>query len=436
LRVASAGGEPIAVTKLAEGQTGHRLPSFLPDGRHFLYLTTGAANLEVFAGTLDSDESKRLLVAESGVLYSSSGDLLFVRQGTLVRQAFDPSKLELSEDPTPVAEQIAVGGQLAGAFSVSENGVLVYRNGAASGGNTQLAWFDRTGKLVETFGTPGPYRGVDVSPDGKRIAVHRHDGNGGDIWLFESARRGNMLRFTFDASQDNSMPLWSPDGSRIAFVSLRNGKWGLYVKPANGTGREELLYESDLIKAPMSWSPDGKFIVYWAADPKTVGDEWVLPLAGDKKPVPFLQTPFSETWPQISPDGKWIAYTSNETGRAEIYVRPFPSGEGKWQISTNGGSFPRWRRDGRELFYMSLASLGKMISVKVNPAGATFEYGDPVELFDSGYVNVGHPSNYHTYAVSADGQRFLIPRPENTGGAETASAPITVVMNWTAGLKK
>ncbi len=435
-RVASAGGEPVAVTRLLAGQTGHRLPSFLPDGRHFLYFTTTLPSLTVFVGALDSEESKSLLTADSGARYSATEELLFVRQGTLLRQAFDPNKLELSGDPTPVAEQVAVGVTLMGAFSVSDSGILVYRNGPGGSLNMQLAWFDRAGKPTETLGTPGRYQGVDVSPDGKRIAVHRHDGTGGDVWLFESARRGSMLRFTFDASQDNSMPIWSPDGSGIALGSLRNGKWGIYQKTANGTGRDELLYESDLPKTPMSWFPDGKFLVYWTTDPKTQSDVWVLPVTGEKKPVPFLQTPFNEQWPQISPDGKWIAYTSNETGRPEIYVRPFPSGEGKWQISTNGGNFPRWRRDGKELFYMSIATLGKMISVKVNPAGTTFEYGDPVELFDSGYVNVGHTSNYHPYAVSADGQRFLIPRPEVTGGPDAAATPITVVLNWTAGLKK
>ena len=442
-RVVSAGGEPIAVTKLIsqqQQQLNHRHPSFLPDGRHFLYFATGrtAENSGVYVASLDSNESKRLLAADTNAVYSASGDLLFIRQGTLLRQSFDLRRLELSGDPTPVAEQVSTSANTVGAFSVSENGVLAYRNGAStSGGIFQLAWFDRSGKPVETVGVPGAYRGVDISPDGMRIAVHRHDGNGGDVWLFDSLHRATMSRFTFDASQDNSMPIWSADGSRIAFGSLRNGKWGIYQKPANGTGREELLVESDLPKTPMSWSPDGKFIVYWVSDPKTGSDQWVLPLAGDKKPIPFLQTSYNEQHSQISPDGKWIAYYSNETGRSEIYVRPFPSGEGKWQISTNGGQFPRWRRDGRELFYMGAGSLGKMISVKVNPAGATFEYGDPTELFDSGYINYSHPGGtYHTYAVSADGQRFLIPRPESTGGGETAVAPITVVLNWTAGLKK
>lgn len=267
-----------------------------------------------------------------------------------------------------------------------------------------------------------------MSPDGKRIAVHRHDTNGGDIWLFESARRGTMLRFTFDAAQDNSMAIWSPDGSRIVFGSLRSGKWGLYEKPANGTDREQLLVESDLQKMPMSWSPDGTSIVYSVAHPKTGSDVWILPLTGDKKPIPLLQTSFNETHPQISPNGRWMTYRSNETGREEIYVRPFPSGDGKWQVSVNGGTYSRWRPDGRELFYLTAASSGKLMSVKVNPAGSTFEYGDPIELFDSGYVNFAHGS-YHTYAVSPDGQRFLIPRPEGTDD-DSAPPPITVVVNW------
>jgi Tol biopolymer transport system component len=187
----------------------------------------------------------------------------------------------------------------------------------------------------------------------------------------------------------------------------------------------------------MSWSPDGKFIVYWVRDVKTGrSEEWVLPLAGDSKPFAVLQAPSDQEWPQISPDGKWIAYASDESGTWEIYVRPFPSGEGKWQVSTHGGLFPRWRRDGKELFYMGSAPSGKIISVRVDPAGPGFEYGSPSELFDSGYFNFLSPVPYHAFAVSPDGQRFLIPRPESMVGQDAASAPIIVVLNWAAGLKK
>ena len=434
LRIRSGGGEPVAVTKLTPEQRAQRFPSFLPDGRHFVYTIVSATGGEILVGSLDSNETKRLLTADSNAVYSTPRELLFVRDATLLRQSFDATTLELSGDATPVAEQVAVGGGL-GAFSVSEGGVLAYRGGPGASGNVQLAWFDRTGKLVDTLGAAGSYRGVDVSPDGKRIAVHRHDANGGDIWLFESARRGTMSRFTFDAAQDNSMPIWSSDGSRIVFGSLRKGKWGLYEKPANGTSREQLLVESDLQKMPMSWSPDGRFLVYWVLDPKTSGDEWMIPLTGDKRPIPLLQTSFAEQHPQISPNGKWISYTSNETGRPEIYVRPFPSGDGIWQISGSGGVFARWRPDGTELFYMSANSLGKLMSVKVKPAGPTFVYGDPTELFDTGYVNFTHGLNYHTYAVSPDGQRFLIPRPEGSDD-DRAPAPITVVVNWTAAVTR
>jgi Tol biopolymer transport system component len=427
-RIASGGGEPVAVTTLTTGQRGHRFPSFLPDGRRFIYAALGATNEEIFVGSLDSNEAIRLLTADSNALYSPPGELLFVRDGTLLRQSFNATTLELSGEASPVAGQVALSGGLA-AFSVSETGVLAYRSGPGTSGNVQLAWVDRSGKVVETVGAPGPYRGIDVSRDGKHIAVHRHDGSGGDVWLMDSAR-GTMSRFTFDAAQDNAMPIWSPDGSRIAFGSLRNGKWGVYEKAANRTGGEQLLVESDLQKMPMSWSPDGRFLLYWVIGAKTGGDQWMLPLTGDKKPIPLLQTSFNEAHAQISPNGKWVAYTSNETRRQEIYVRPFPSGDGIWPISVNGGTFARWRPDGTELFYMSATSLGKLMSVKVNPDSPTLEYGSPTELFDSGYVNFTHGLNYHTYAVSPDGQRFLIPRPE--GEERAVSAPLTVVVNWTA----
>ena len=185
----------------------------------------------------------------------------------------------------------------------------------------------------------------------------------------------------------------------------------------------------------MSWSPDGKWIVYWVNDPKSLADLWVLPLSGDRKSSPLLHTPFNENHGQISPDGKWLAYNSNETGRAEIYVQPFPSGAGKWQISTNGGTFSRWRHDGRELFYMSQASVGKMMAVDVRSSGSMFEAGTPKELFDSPYINLVHGGNYHTFAVSADGQRFLIPHPPSNDTAGL-TMPIVVVENWAAGIAR
>jgi Tol biopolymer transport system component len=439
-RVAAAGGQPVAITKLLEGQSGHRFPWFLPDGRHFVYFAVGSAeNSGVLAGDLQSGATKRLFAADTGAVYVPPDFLLFIRQGILLAQEFDAKKLETIGDPKPVAEQVvySTAGPTLGAFSASTNGVLTYRTGAARGGGglLRLTWVDRTGKELEQIGQPGPYRGVELSPDGKRLAVHRHEGNGGDVWVFEPPRT-TPLRLTFDASQDNSSPIWSADGKRIVFGSLRAGMWGLYQKPADGAGDEELLYQAKMPIMPTSWSQDGQFLVFWLVDPKTGWDLWVLPLKGDKKPQPFLQSAFNESTGQISPDGKWISYSSNESGQFEIYVRPFPSGSGRWQVSTDGGFFSQWRPDGKEIFYQTTVSRGKVMAVEVKTSGPTFEYGAARELFDSQYVNVEHAGgNYHSYAVSRDGQRFLIPRPV-AAPSDTSATSFTVVLNWPSLLKK
>src|SRR5262245_7686534 len=435
-RVPLSGGRPVAITKLARGQTSHRWPSFLPDGRHFLYLAIGSDDASgVFVGALDSSDSTRLVPAETGTVYSSTGDLLFVRQGTLLRQPFDISKLKLTGDPIPIAEHIAISNNL-GSFSVSDNGVLAYKTGRISE-QVVLAWVDRAGKLIETVGMPGAYQGVDLSPDGKRIAVHRHDGNGGDIWVFESSR-GPMSRLTFDPSRDNSSPVWSPDGNHLAFSTAQNGKWRIYQKLASGNSNEELLAEADVNTAPMAWSPDGKVLVLRVVNQGTQGDESVFSFES-KKTTPFLKGPFNELVAQISPDGKWIAYASNETGRFEIHVRPFPSGEGQRQLSTNGGYAPRWRRDGREIFFLA-AGGSKMASVKINATGSIFNYEPAGELFDTGYVNaLGHQGGtFLPYAVSPDGQKFLLPRNEHpdSSSGEASTSPITVIFNWSATLKR
>jgi Tol biopolymer transport system component/tRNA A-37 threonylcarbamoyl transferase component Bud32 len=435
-RIAAAGGQPVAVTTLAKDQINHRGPSFLPDGLHFLYTagSSSGASQGVYIASLNSGEQKRLLSSDSNAIYVQPGFLVFVQDATLLRRPFDVSKLEVTGDATPIAEGVAVDAGIAAA-SVSENDILVYRTGSGGNESRQLVSFDRSGKIIDRVGPPGRYIGLDWSPDGKRLAVHRHDGNGGDIWLFE-LMRGTMSRFTFDPSLDNSMPIWSPTGDRIVFSELRDGKWGLYQKAASGTEKEELLYESaGTEKAPMAWSPDGKYIVFEVTDPKTAWDLWVLPLTGERKANPIMQTPFNETWADISPNGKWIAYDSDETGRYEIYIRPFPSGEGKWQVSANGGWYPRWNKDGKEIFYADAAANGKLLSVRVNTAGSMPEFSAPTPLFDSGYVNISH-GVHHKYAVSPDGQRFIIPRAESTMGGESKQPPITVVLNWNAGNKK
>jgi Tol biopolymer transport system component len=274
--------------------------------------------------------------------------------------------------------------------------------------NMKLTWVDRSGKTIETVGASAPYIGPDLSPDGKRIAVHRHEGDGGDVWVLDSGP-GAGTRYTGDGSNkvENSPPIWSPDGTRIIYGSTRNGKGGLYMKRADGVGPEELLIESEASKVPMSWSRDGKYLVYW-----TPGQmQWILPLTGDRKPFQFSEGQSSHA--QISPDGKWVAYLSFETGRGEIYVKPFPTGSGKWRVSKDGGVFARWKGDGSELYFLAAPTIAKMMAVEIHVNGASIQAGEPRALFDSGYINVNHPGgNYHTFAVSADGQRFLVPRPD------------------------
>ena len=435
-RVSSAGGQPMPLTRLAAGHTVHHFPSFLPDGRHVLFHVAASSNdLDgTYVASMDTGESKRVLGADSGAIYDRrSGHLLFVRQGTLLAQSFDLKTLTLADEPLPVAEQVesvVYSGVLA--FSVSDDGVLAYGVGTGQA-SLQMVWVDRQGKVSGTVAPESNYRGVDLAPDGKRVVTHRHDPQGGDIWVTELSR-GTTSRFTFDASLDNSSPIWSPKASQIVFGSLRAGKWGLYLKSANGAGAEERIVESNVSIAPMSWSPDGRFIVYWVNDPNTQYDLWLVPLSGDSKAVPLLQTPFNESHGQVSPDGKWLAYYSNETGQTEVHVQPFPAGAGRWQVSTSGGVFPRWRGDGRELFYLERPTNGKLMAVDVKSSGSTFEAGAPKELFDSGYINLAHVANYQTYAVSADGQHFLIPRASNV--TEATAAPIAVVLNWAAALKK
>ena len=329
------------------------------------------------------------------------------------------------------------GGVLA--FSVSDTGTLAYGLGTGRDQSLQLMWFDRQGTALQSIGPPAIYLGLDLSPDEKQVVVHRHDqGIGGDLWIMD-VMRGTTSRFTFDAAQDNSAPVWSPDGSRIVYASQRDGRWGLYAKPSNGTAGEELLPQPSLLVGARSWSRDGQFLVYAASDRKTANDVWMLPLSGDRKAVALLNSRFQERFPQISPDGKWLAYSSDEGGTSELYIRPFPNGDGKWQISTAGGWEPRWRGDSRELFYADSAQLGSMMAVDLNGAGAALSFGAPRKLFDMTARTVAHPGaeGYMRFAVSDDGHRFLI--PTNTRGAtfgDSTSPPIAVVVNWAAALQK
>jgi Tol biopolymer transport system component len=425
-RVPAAGGALSAAAKLDEAnkEVGHRWPWFLPDGRHFLFAAVRTQNTDhatIHAGSLDSPERKVLLEADSSAVYAG-GYLLFLRESTLMAQPFDPGRLTTTGDAVPIAENIV-------RFSVSESGVLGY---ATRGRNDQnLAWFDRSGRRLSTVADPGTLGRIHSSPDGKKAAVSINSGNNQDIWIYDLLR-GLRTRFTFDAAVE-SEAVWSPDGRTIAFSSNRKGHEDLYRKASDGTGVEELLFADDLDKRPKSWSPDGKFLLYSAVSPKTQDDIWILPLTPERagaplKPYPFLQTAFWETREQFSPDGRWVVYQSNESGRNEIYVALFPSAGGKRQVSTGGGITPRWRRDGKEIIYISPDR--KLVAVEVSMKGATLEFGEARLLF--GPLEAVQIVLGFFYDVSADGQRFLlvVPSEGDTSGA------LTLVLNWTAGLRK
>jgi Tol biopolymer transport system component len=424
-KVSASGGVPTAATMLGPGDFAQVRPFFLPDGRHFLYgvvTATSRVGGPIYLASLDSTEQRLLLKSDSNNVVYTQGYLLFLRETTLMAQPFDARRLLLTGEAFPIAEQIQTqGNPPSGVFSASANGVLAYQTGTGAAGS-QLVWIDRTGKRFGILGDSAAYGDLALSADGKRASVNilSQGGKGEDIWLYDVAR-GLRTRFTFGWDQLTS--LWSPDGSRVVVNSRRKGHLDLYQKDASGAGTEEVLLEDNIDKYPQSWSPDGRFILYVGqASRNTL---FVLPLSGDRKPVPFLNTQFNERPGQFSPDGRWVVYSSDESGRYEIYVAPFPGPGGKWQILTGGGLWPRWRHDGSEIFY--LAPDNKLMAVAVNGKGPTFEVGEVKPLFQTRATGTRY-----SYDVSPDGQRFLI----NTAPEQAASAPFTVVLNWTAALKK
>ena len=445
-RVPEAGGVATDVTALnaSQGETFHSLPTFLPDGRHFVYFggNRAAEKRGIFIGSLDvkpAEQSRERLVATNfgGVWAPSAagagGHLFFLRDDTLMAQPLDAGRLKLAGEPVPVAEHVGTSGNN-GFFSISTNGSLTYRTGS-SATNLQLAWFDREGKQSATAFEPGPYGDLSLSPDGTRAAILRGTSLSPDIWLHDFARSVST-RFTFDQNaaetQAGKGPVWSQDGSRIAFSSFRGGTLDLFEKPSSGAGNEALLLHSDISKNPDDWSRDGRFLLYTENNAKTSFDLMVLPLEGnDRKPVPLVNTTFSEAQGSFSPDTRWFAYSSNESGRIEVYVQPFtPPGSGvaptagKWQISRDGGTRPKWRADGKELIFRAPNGSPMAVDITASPA---FQAGIPKPLFTM-------PAGAGAWDVTADGKRFLAAMPLQA--QQTTSTPITVVLNWEAGLKK
>jgi Tol biopolymer transport system component len=342
-------------------------------------------------------------------------------------QPFEPAGLKLVGQPVPVAEQV---GDLPGShnYSASLNGILAYRAGGAIAGR-ELVWIDRTGKRLSVLSQSGGSLFETLSPDGKTVALvlTRQRGISSDIWLYDVGR-ASMSRFTFGPGLTVS-PIWSPDGSQIAYGANHGaelGEFSIYQRPVRTAGQEPLLLRAGSRLRLNDWSRDGKTIVY-VPDTRQP-DLWLLPMYGDHKPTPYLQSRFGEYNAQFSPDGRWMAYTSDESGREEVYVQPVPATGAKWPISTAGGSRARWRRDGKELFY--IAADQRLMSVPVK-SSATFEVGIPQPLFQTSILSVIQPYQFF-YTPSPDGQKFLM----NVPGGGAAQSPITVVLNWQAGLKK
>jgi serine/threonine protein kinase len=448
-RVSSGGGMPVPLTRNEDGRGTHRWPIFLPDGRRFLYVATTPANGGKDDGirlaSLDNSNERRLVPDESipGYQPPSPGNplgyLLFVRQGTLIAQPVDPRSLESKGDPFPVTEQVSRGvssGKYL--FSVAPNGLLVFRPGG-SYGNTQHVWFDRSGKELGTVGGKVPSGGsMALSPDGKRVVIENRGGQNSDLWIVDLEHGGAEARLTFDENY-NGQPVWSPDGGKIAFRRSNGGIGQIYQRSSSGTGQEERLDDSKDSKVATDWSRDGRFLIFSSRGEKTNLDLWALPMTGflkpaERKPILLVQTQYAESQGQLSPDGRWLAYTSFESGRSQVYVQPFAPGwnqptAGKWQISTAGGSSPRWRGDGKELFFLSTDDR-KLKAVEVKASAQAFAWGAPQVLFES--RTVFSPTNF-PYAVTADGQRFLMAVP---AGEPDTTPSLTVVLNWLAWAKR
>ncbi len=417
-RIPAAGGAPspaIGREKEELSVGSPRWPVFLPDGKHFIFFqfapdSEGGGNLHL--GSLDSKQDTTLVRSEDRGQYAS-GHLVYVHGGNLMSQAFDDKKLKLIGNPVPIAEQIRSESRGAAAFSLSNDGKLIFAGGQAT--SLDLAWYDRTGKKGDVIDT-GTFQDAHISPDGKRVSAARTDAGGHlEIFIYDLTR-GTKSQFSFSQSRDDD-PVWSPDGNTIVFDSARNGKIDLYTRPANGARQEELLYHDDLDKYPSSWSADGKYILY-----ETIGnghfDIWVMPMFGDRKPVPFLQEKFNVRYPAFSPDGKWVCFTSFEAGHPQVYVVAFPKPGGKFLVGD--GAVPVWSNNGKEILYMDDHS--RIAGVEVTAHGDSVELGKPQPLFPA------QPGNFE---ASTDGKRILMMQ------APVQNSPsLTLVVNWPQEPKK
>jgi serine/threonine protein kinase/Tol biopolymer transport system component len=429
-RVNATGGKPEAVSELdaSHGERMHLFPFFLPDGKHYLFENTGGDNRGIYVGSLDSKKGKLLIPLGTDVANSTQsvwappGFILYaLNRNTLLAQAFDPDRLELKGEPFRVAENVLYTVNLKARFTVSASGVLAFVQGGETD-TVQLTWRDRRGKQVGITGPPDFWTSFKLSPDERSAALSREEPHRlHALWMLDLVK-GTTSRFVADG--DNFSPVWSPDGKQLVYTSVRNGLI-FFLRPVAGNGQEESVF---VVQRggyrPSSWSPDGKYLIFRASVPETGLDLWLLPFS-DRKPRPLLETKFNEQHAQISPDGNWLAYQSDESGNNEVYVTKFPMNQSglqparSWRISVGGGTNPDWRGDSKELYFVSG---NKLMAVKVN-GGAEFQAGTPQSLFEIEGTN---------YAPSKDGQRFLV----SVVTEKAAAPPINVVLNWTAEVRK
>jgi Tol biopolymer transport system component len=438
-RVSVEGGKPETITSLNRDreERTHSYPEFLPDGRHFLFTADSdkAEERAVYLSSLDSKEVVRILNVRHKVNYIQPGYLLFIRGVSLMAQRFQFNPPKLTGEAFSVAEGVSVNSSVNSApFMASTNGTILYRGGDVPS-KTQLAWFDRHGKALGTVGPVQSDISVKLSPDGTRAAVSSAVGSSFrsatgepavNIWVLDLAR-GVRSRVTFDPAISDENPTWSPDGRFIAFGSHRtNDRADIYEKSFSGEGQEKpLLLGGTINQHPIDWSPDGKTLLLHGNGNQQL-DLFTLSLSEkDAKPIPFVASSGADAQGQFSPDGRWVAYVSTESGSNEVYVKPFPSGDGKWQISSAGGSQPRWRGDGKEIFYLSLDGTLMSVSLKMDPV---FEPTQPVALFKPGVVPIGTGEwgGAAQYDVTKDGSRFLI----NTEIVPATPPNLYVIVNW------
>ncbi len=424
-RVPAGGGVPAPATKLdrALHEITHGWPYFLPDGKHFVfqvdYADAKVGSLKV--GELGDFKTRALGPGNTRIEFADPGYLLYVGDGTLLARRFDPGALKFDGDPFPVTEAVTTTSYGLADFSLSGNGILAYRRGEAEA--RRLAWSDAEGKVTGTLGKPAGYLAPAIDPSGNRVAVSIVDDKAGtyDVWVLEIAR-GTASRLTFDPAND-FFPVWSPDGSRVAYSCTAAGHADILVKDANGTGEPVAVWTSDVSKYPTSWSPDGRTLLCQQTDPKTGIDVWAAPMTGDGKPYPVVQSPGRDILPAFSPDGRWVAYSSDESQAMQVYVRPFPKGDGRWQVSIDTGREAQWSRDGKWIYYLS--DNNDLMRVPVQTS-AGFQAGTPERVFQAHVVQSVNERD--RYQVTGDLNRFLLV----TENASQTLAPTTLVVNWAA----